>query len=54
VIHFSAKQRSAMLSGTVKERAEVPAALRTELDDLARLHARDAQGRLPIDFEFTY
>jgi hypothetical protein len=54
VIHFSAKQRSAMLSGTVMERADVPAALRTELDDLARLHARDAQGRLPIDFEFTY
>ena len=54
VIHFSAKQRSAMLSGTVTEREEAPAALRSELDDLARLHAHDAQGRIPVDFEFTF
>ncbi len=54
VIHFSLKQRSAMLSGTVTEREEAPAALRAELDDLARLHARDAQGRIPVDFEFTF
>ena len=54
VIHFSAKQRSIMLSGTVMERADAPAPLRNELDDLARLHVRDAQGRIPIDFEFTY
>ncbi len=54
VIHFSAKQRSAMFSGTVMARADAPPALRAELDDLARLHARDAQGRIPVDLEFTY
>jgi hypothetical protein len=53
-IRFSAKQRSAMLSGTVKERAEAPAALRSQMEDLARLHARDGQGRIPVDFEFTF
>ena len=53
-IRFSPKQRSALLSGTVKERADAPAALRSQVDDLARLHARDAQGRLPVDFEFTF
>ncbi len=54
VVHFSAKQRSAMLSGSVKERADAPAPLRAQLEDLARLHVRDAQGRIPIDFEFTF
>ena len=53
-IRFSPKQRSVLLSGTLKERADPPAALRTQVDDLARLHARDAQGRLPVDFEFTF
>ncbi len=52
--HFSARQRSVMLSGTVMARADAPPALRSELDDLARMHARDAQGRIPVDFEFTY
>jgi Type II secretion system (T2SS), protein N len=54
LIRFSAKQRSAMLSGTLKERAGAPAALRSQLEDLARLHARDAQGRIPVDLEFTF
>ncbi len=53
-IHFSLGQRSAMLSGRVMARADAPPALRSELDDLARMHARDAQGRIPVDFEFTY
>jgi hypothetical protein len=53
-IRFSPKQRSAMLSGTVKERDDAPAALRSQVDELARLHLRDAQGRIPVDFEFTF
>ena len=53
VIRFSVKERRGMLSGTVKERADAPAALRSQLDDLAQLHARDAQGRIPVDLEFT-
>ncbi|MEA3151276.1 MAG: ral secretion pathway protein [Gammaproteobacteria bacterium] len=52
-IHFSAKDHTGMLSGTVKERADTPPALRSQLDNLAQLHARDAQGRLPVDLEFT-
>jgi len=53
VIHYSARERRGILSGTVRERADAPAALRSELDNLAQLHARDAQGRLPVDLEFT-
>jgi hypothetical protein len=53
-IRVSPKQRSAMLSGTLQERADAPQALRTQVDELSRLHARDARGRLPVDFEFTF
>jgi Type II secretion system (T2SS), protein N len=52
-IHFFAKERRGMLSGTVKERPDAPAALRSQLADLAQLHSRDAEGRIPIDLEFT-
>jgi hypothetical protein len=53
VIHYSAKERTGQLSGTLKERADVPPALRNELNALTQLHARDAQGRIPVDLEFT-
>jgi Type II secretion system (T2SS), protein N len=53
VILFSVKERRGTLTGTVKERADAPAALHGELDDLAQLHARDTQGRIPLDLEFT-
>jgi hypothetical protein len=52
-IHFDAKERRGMLSGTIKERDDAPAALRAQLDGLAQLRPRDAQGRLPVDLEFT-
>jgi len=52
-IHFSAKQRRGVLSGTVKVRADASAELRSELDSIGQLHARDAQGRIPVDLEFT-
>jgi hypothetical protein len=53
-ITLSAQSRTGMLSGTVMERADASPALRKELDDVAQLHARDAQGRIPIDLEFTF
>jgi hypothetical protein len=53
VIHYVAKERTGMLSGTIKERADASEALRSQLGNLAQLHARDAQGRLPVDLEFT-
>jgi hypothetical protein len=52
-IHFDAKERRGTLSGTIKERDDAPAALRAQLDNLAQLRPRDAQGRLPVDLEFT-
>jgi hypothetical protein len=51
-IHYSPKDRTGILSGTIKERPDAPPALRGELDNLAQLHARDADGRLPVDVEF--
>jgi hypothetical protein len=52
-IHFDAKERRGTLSGNIKERDDAPAALRAQLDNLAQLRPRDAQGRLPVDLEFT-
>ncbi|MGP8096372.1 MAG: type II secretion system protein N [Steroidobacteraceae bacterium] len=52
-IHFSAAERRGTLSGTVRARADAPAGLLSELDSLGQLHARDAQGRIPVDLEFT-
>jgi hypothetical protein len=48
------QSRTGMLSGTLKERADASPALRKELDNVAQLRARDAQGRIPIDLEFTF
>jgi hypothetical protein len=53
-IQLTAKTRTGLLSGTVKERPEAAPALRNQLQNLAQLHARDAQGRIPVDLEFTF
>jgi hypothetical protein len=53
-ITLSPQSRTGMLSGTVKERADAPPALRKELDNVAQLRPRDTQGRIPIDLEFTF
>jgi hypothetical protein len=53
-ITLTPQSRTGLLSGTVQERADAPPALRKELDDIAQLHARDAQGRIPVDLEFTF
>src|SRR5450631_2088173 len=52
-IHCSPKEHTGMLSGTVKERAGAPPALLAQVDSLTQLHARDGQGRIPVELEFT-
>jgi len=52
LIHYSPKEHSGTLSGTVKERADTPPALRSQLDSLLQLRPPDAQGRIPVDLEF--
>ncbi len=51
LIHYSAKDRTGMLSGTVKEREGAPPALHEQINNLAQLRGRDAQGRIPVDLE---
>ena len=53
-ISIDMKARRGILSGTLKDRADAPPALRAQLDDLARFRARDSQGRVPVDLEFTF
>lgn len=53
VIRLSANGHTATLSGTIKERSDAPPALLSQLNNLTQLHARDAQGRIPVDLEFT-
>jgi Type II secretion system (T2SS), protein N len=53
-IQFSPASRVGMLSGTLKDRPSASADLRNQLNNLAQLHARDAQGRFPVDLEFTF
>lgn len=52
-IQVALAERRATLSGTVRARPGAPPALQHLIDDLGVLHARDAQGRLPLDAEFT-
>jgi hypothetical protein len=52
-IRFSPATRTGLLSGTIKERADIAPALKAQLDNLAQLHRPDAQGAFPVDLEFT-
>lgn len=54
LIHYSATQRTGVLSGTLKERPGASPALRNELDNLAQLRGRDPQGRIPAELEFSF
>jgi len=54
VISLSAKERTGMLTGTLRERPEAPAVLRSELEGIVQLRGRDPQGRIPVDLEFTW
>ena len=42
------------LRGTARERPSAPPALRQALEDLAQLRPRDAQGRIPLEIEFSF
>ena len=53
-IRISPTARTGFFSGALKERPEAPAALRAELQNLAQLRPRDAQGRFPAELEFTF
>ena len=52
LIRFSAAERTGTLSGTIKERPDAPAALRSQLESLSQLRGRDPQGRIPVELEF--
>jgi type II secretion system (T2SS) protein N len=54
VISLSAKERTGILTGTLRERPEAPAALRSDLEGIVQLRGRDPQGRIPVDLEFTW
>jgi hypothetical protein len=51
-IHYSAKEKTANLSGTVRERPDAPPALLSQLQNLLQLRGRDRDGRIPVDLEF--
>jgi hypothetical protein len=53
-IRVSPKEHSGLLSGTIMARAEASPALRSQIDNLAQLRVRDSQGRIPVEFEFTF
>lgn len=52
-IRISAEGHTGMLSGTIRARPAAAPPLRAQLEQLAQLHARDAQGRIPVELEFT-
>ncbi len=54
VIRLSTTEHTGMLSGTLKERPDAPAALVSDLEGVVQLRGRDAQGRIPVDLEFTW
>jgi hypothetical protein len=41
-------------SGALKEREGLPTALHQELENLAQMRGRDAQGRVPLEIEFAF
>jgi hypothetical protein len=53
-VHLAPATRTGMLSGTLKEGPDATADLRNQLSSLAQMHARDANGRFPVDLEFTF
>jgi hypothetical protein len=50
-INYSSTNRSAMLSGSLRARADAPPALLSELQSLSR--GRDPHGQIPVDLEFN-
>ena len=52
-ISLSTKERSGILTGTLRERPEAPSALVSDLEGIVQLRGRDPQGRIPVDLEFA-
>jgi hypothetical protein len=52
-IHYSLRTHTGLLSGTLEERPEASAALRSQLQNITQMHAPDRDGRIPVDLEFT-
>lgn len=53
-LRISPAEHTSLLTGTMKERSDMPAELRAQVDNLAKLQRRDAQGRIPVDLELTF
>jgi len=53
-IRYAAQERTATLSGTVRERPDAPPALVSQLQNLSQLRGRDREGRIPVDLEFRF
>jgi Type II secretion system (T2SS), protein N len=54
LIHLSTQERRGMLSGTLSERPDASAALRSQIQQVSQLRGRDPQGRIPVDLEFAF
>jgi hypothetical protein len=54
VIRLSPKDHTGMLTGTLQGRPGAPPALLSNLESVAQLRGRDAQGRIPVDLEFSW
>jgi hypothetical protein len=54
VVRYAPSDRTATLTGTLRERPDAPAALRSQLENLSQLRGRDSQGRIPLDFELRF
>jgi hypothetical protein len=53
LVHYSAREHTGLLTGTVHEHPDAPAALVNQLGSFAQLRGRDPQGRIPVDLEFA-
>ncbi len=53
VLTYSTREARGVLSGTVRERGNVPAALHARIEELASVRPRDSSGRIPIDLELS-
>jgi hypothetical protein len=51
-VRYSGREHRGLLSGTIRERSMASAALRSQLEPLTAMHARDAEGRVPVELEF--
>jgi hypothetical protein len=52
-IRYSAPERTGLLTGTLRERPDAPAALLDQLEGIVQMRGRDPQGRIPVDLEFS-